>query len=401
MSSRRSRGSRGACGSSADQGLARVTQAVPCCWRVVIMSAVLAFMPVHGADTPADVTARATALVADLGLVESPSPARDDPRWRRPTRIVVRADFPGVVDALRPFAPGVELVPAADEAQAAAAVPGAQAIIGLCNADIVAAGTALHWVQLFSAGSENCVTIPAVRERQLLITNMQRISSPQIAEHAIAMLLAFTRGLNLYLPAQRSGQWNDNLIPRTQTWELTGRTLLVVGLGGIGSAVARRAQALGMRVVATRGSEQPRPDYVDIVATPADLLKLAAQADVVVNATPLTAQTTALFDAQFFAAMKPTAYFINVGRGRSVVTADLVEALRAQRLAGAGLDVLDPEPLPADHPLWQMPNVIITPHVAASSDQAFRRVLLLAQENLRRYVAGERLLSMVDPVRGY
>jgi phosphoglycerate dehydrogenase-like enzyme len=140
---------------------------------------------------------------------------------------------------------------------------------------------------------------------------------------------------------------------------------------------------------------------VDVVARPAALLQLAAQADAVVNAAPLTSRTTRLFDAKFFAAMKPSAYFINVGRGKSVVTADLVAALNGRTLAGAGLDVFDPEPLPPDHPLWQMPNVIITPHVAANSDRVFGRVLLLAQENLRRYVAGERMLSVVDAERGY
>lgn len=353
------------------------------------------------AGGPADATSPAAALIEELGIEEGPSPIRDDPRWRKPTRIVVRADIPGVVDGLRPYAPGVELVAAVDEAQAAAAMPGAQAIIGLCSAGIIAAGKDLHWVQLFSAGSEKCVEVPAVREGRVLVTNMQRISGPQIAEHVVAMLLAFTRGLNVYLPAQKSGLWNDELIPMQQTWELGGRTLLVVGLGGIGIEVAKRGRSLGMRVTAVRASDAPKPFFVDETGGPDELLRLAAQADAIVNATPLTPQTTGLFNARFFAAMKPTAYFFNVGRGRSVVTADLVDALRNRRLAGAGLDVVDPEPLPADHPLWQMPNVIITPHVAASSDRAFDRLLLVTRENLRRYIAGEKMLSVVDPQRGY
>ena len=369
--------------------------------RLFVTFLTFAYGPALAADPVGDTSARAAALVTDLGLMESPAPVRNDPRWRKPERIVVRADFPGAVASLQPFAPGVELVAARNEAEAAAAMPGAQAMIGFCNSDIIQAGDALHWVQLFSAGSENCVTIPAVGARRLLVTNMQRISSPPIAEHVMAMLLAFTRGLNIHLPAQRTGRWNEDLVPREQTWELTGRTLLVVGLGGIGTEVAKRARALGMRVVATRASDRPAPGFVDAVARPEDLRKLTADADVIVNAAPLTPRTTGLFNAQFFAAMKPTAYFINVGRGRSVVTADLVKALNDKRLAGAGLDVIDPEPLPADHPLWQMPNVIITPHVAANSDKVFGRVLLLAQENLRRYVAGEKMLSVVDPARGY
>jgi phosphoglycerate dehydrogenase-like enzyme len=370
----------------------------------LVLAALAAGLPAAAradAGESADVRARAARMAAELGLVEAPAPVSADPRWRRPTRIVVRAESPAVLAALAPLAPGVELVPARDEAEAAAAMPGAQAIIGFCNAAVVGAGDRLHWVQLFSAGSEGCVGVPAVRERDVLVTNMQRISSPEIAEHVLALLLAFTRGLHVHIPAQQAGRWDEDALPRERTWELGGRTLLVVGLGGIGTAVARRAKALGMRVVATRASDRPAPPFVDRVAGPDGLLALAAEADAVVNTAPLTPETTGLFDARFFGAMKPTAYFINVGRGRSVVTADLVAALRAGRIAGAGLDVVDPEPLPPDHPLWRLPNVIVTPHVAASSDKVFARVLLLAQENLRRYVVGEPLLSVVDTARGY
>jgi phosphoglycerate dehydrogenase-like enzyme len=183
--------------------------------------------------------------------------------------------------------------------------------------------------------------------------------------------------------------------------ELRGRTLLVVGLGGIGTEVARRAHGFGLRVVATRASPAPRPDFVAYVGTPAELAALAGDADIVVNCTPLLPSTERLFDAAFFAAMKPGGLFINVGRGKSVVQADLIAALRDGQLAGAGLDVTDPEPLPADDPLWQAPNVLITPHVSASSDRVFDRVFLLARENLRRYVSGEPLLSVVDRERGY
>jgi phosphoglycerate dehydrogenase-like enzyme len=352
------------------------------------------------AEAPAPLP-KAVQMIADLEIREGATPVRADPRWHPPARILLRAGFPGFLPSLQAMAPGVELVVAKSDAEAVALAGDVDAVIGICTPEVVAAAKKALWIQLFSAGSEGCVTIPAVRERRLLLTNMQRISSPEIAEHTLAMLLAFTRGLNLYLPDQKSGRWNKELVPREQTWELGGRTLLVVGLGGIGTQVAKRAHALGMRVVATRGSDTAKPDYVDAVAGPDALLRLAGEADAVVNTAPLTPATTGLFDAKFFAAMKPTAYFINVGRGRSVVTADLVDALKNRRLAGAGLDVFDPEPLPPDNPLWQMPNVVITPHVAASSDKVFGRLLLMAQENLRRYAAGDRLLSVVDVERGY
>jgi phosphoglycerate dehydrogenase-like enzyme len=182
---------------------------------------------------------------------------------------------------------------------------------------------------------------------------------------------------------------------------LEGKTVLVVGLGGIGVEVARRAHALGMSVVATRASGRDGPEFVSYVGLPDELHRLAAAADFVVNTTPLTPATTGLFDAKFFAALKPGAFFVNVGRGRSVVQADLVEALRSGRLGGAGLDVTDPEPLPADSPLWGMRNVILTPHVSARSDVDDGLRIAIAAENLRRYVAGEKMLSVVDLAKGY
>jgi len=174
-----------------------------------------------------------------------------------------------------------------------------------------------------------------------------------------------------------------------------------VGLGGIGVEVARRAHALGMRVVATRASGREGPVFVSYVGLPDELEKLAAEADFVVNTAPLTPATTGMFGARFFAAVKPGAFFVNVGRGQSVVQSELVAALKSGRLAGAGLDVTDPEPLPADSPLWQMQNVILTPHVSAQSDLGNEARFAIGIENLRRYVAGEKMLSVVDVAKGY
>jgi phosphoglycerate dehydrogenase-like enzyme len=343
----------------------------------------------------------AAAMIAELELREGSGPVREHDGWRKPRRILVRAELAPRLPDFREIAPEVEFIAVRDEAQAAGAIAGADAILGFCNPDIVAAGKDLRWIQLFSAGARPCADIPALRERDILLTNMQRISGPEIAEHALAMLLALTRGLRNWLPEQHKGQWDNAAFPMRKMRELKGRTLLIVGLGGIGTALATRAHGLGMRVVATRASSAGKPAYVDYVGSPGELLGLAGEADVVVNCTPLLPSTLGLFDAKFFAAMKPGGYFINVGRGKSVVQDDLVAALKSGQLSGAGLDVTDPEPLPADHPLWRMPDVIITPHVAATSDRVFTRVFLLARENVRRYVRGERLLSVVDPSRGY
>jgi phosphoglycerate dehydrogenase-like enzyme len=340
-------------------------------------------------------------LISDLGLQEDEVAVRDRPGWQEPTRIVIRSVFPGQLDGLREVVGSVELIPVENLAAAEAVIADAQAMIGFCDGPLIDSGAKLHWIQTYSTGVERCVTLPQVRERNLLVTNMRGSSGPEIAEHVMAMLLAFTRGLHRYIAVQPEGQWNQNLVQPNEKWELEGRTMLVVGLGGIGSQVARRADALGMRVVAIRNSSRTGPDFVDYVGLPDELLTLTAQADAVVTSVPLTPSTQSLFDAKFFAAMKPNAYFINVGRGKSVVTDDLVAALNAGQLAGAGLDVTDPEPLPADHPLWKMPNVIITPHVSAGSDRIFERVFTIVRENLRRYVAGEPLLSVVDLEKGY
>jgi len=175
----------------------------------------------------------------------------------------------------------------------------------------------------------------------------------------------------------------------------------VVGLGGIGTEIAWRANGLGMTVIATRNSSRPGPDFVEYVGLSDELPALAARADVIVNALPLTSATTGIFDRAFFDKAKPGAIFISVGRGGSTVTADLIAALESGKLYGAGLDVTDPEPLPADSPLWAMSNVIITPHVSAASADSMKRVAAIAAENLRRYVDGGRLLNIVNMKAGY
>jgi phosphoglycerate dehydrogenase-like enzyme len=177
--------------------------------------------------------------------------------------------------------------------------------------------------------------------------------------------------------------------------------MLILGLGGIGTETARRASALGLRVIATRNSSREGPDFVDKVGLADEMYVLAGEADFVVNAVPLTAKTSGMIDSEFFDAMKPGAYYITVGRGKTTVTDDLVAALNDGKLGGAGVDVTDPEPLPADHPLWTAKNVVITPHVAAHNSDSVKRTLIIARENLRRYVAGDKLLNVVDVEQGY
>ena len=278
-------------------------------------------------------------------------------------------------------------------------IAAADATIGVCSAQVLAQAKQLQWIQWPAAGVERCVQQPLMRERQPLLTNLQRTMGPTMAEHVLGMMLVLSRHLDYFLKEQQQAVWAQDSAPRLA--DLEGRTVLVVGLGGIGTEVARRAHAFGMRVTATRASGRTGPDYVSYVGLPDELLKLAKDADFVVNCAPLTPQTTGIFNREFFESLKPGAYFISVGRGRSTVTADLIAALSGGKLAGAGLDVVDPEPLPSDSPLWRLPNVIITPHVSADTPLAEEQRTALLRENLRRYVAGEPMLSVVDIERGY
>jgi phosphoglycerate dehydrogenase-like enzyme len=347
-------------------------------------------------------SAAVEVLVEQLGLREAKKATRDMPAWKKPSRIIVRLDTAERLPVLQSVAPGVELVAVDSVAAAVAAAPGAQALMGYCNEEILAAGPDIHWIQVYSAGIDRCVGSQSLRQGEKLMTNGQRIGSPALADHAIALMMALARGLDIYHGNQLQGDWKRDVgLESSRFFELEGRTALVVGLGGIGTQTARRAHGLGMRVVATRGSRREGPDYVDYVGLADEAIGLATQADVVINTAPLTEATRGMFNAEFFAAMKPTAFFISVGRGASTVTDDLVAALESGQIAGAGLDVTDPEPLPADHPLWRTPRVIISPHTGGRSDKSRERLFLLVQENLRRYVAGEPLLSVVDIERGY
>jgi phosphoglycerate dehydrogenase-like enzyme len=341
------------------------------------------------------------ALIQRLGLEESATPVRDSPGWRKPQQVLVWNVAPQAVPALQAAAPGVKLLLAKDAKEAVGLAKDADAVLGFCSADVLTAGPDIRWVQSFSAGVERCVSIPALRERGILLTNMQRVAGPVMAEHVIAMMLAYARGLHFYIPERMAARWTRELPAPGRMMTLEGKTVLVVGLGGIGVEVGKRAHALGMRVIATRASGREGPTFVSYVGLPDELVKLGAEADYVVNTVPLTPATTRMFDAKFFAAVKPGAFFVNVGRGQSVVQDELIGALRSGRLGGAGLDVTDPEPLPADSPLWQMPNVILTPHVSAQSDVDDNVRMAVAVENLRRYVAGEKMLSVVDVAKGY
>lgn len=302
---------------------------------------------------------------------------------------------------LREAAPNVRFVVVGSRAEAmdhAARAHGADA--RFVTAEFIEAAPNLVWVLSPSAGVDRYVTIgPLVETERIVLTNMRAVHGPTIADHSMAMLLALTRHIPRHLENQREGRWGGSDARRGVA--LQGRTMFVVGLGGIGSEIAVRARGFGMRIIASRRSDRPKPDYVDEVGTPDRLLEMLPEADVVAIALPLTDETAGLFDRRAFGAMKPGSYLINIARGGIVDTEALMEALDDGRLAGAGLDVTDPEPLPADHPLWGYDNVIITPHVAGVAELTSDRWWALYRENVRRFGAGEPLLNTVDKRAGY
>ncbi|MFG0274266.1 MAG: D-2-hydroxyacid dehydrogenase [Phycisphaerales bacterium] len=304
--------------------------------------------------------------------------------------------------ALRAAAPGVRIVDGLTRETVLNHAAGAHAIDAhLVTPEFLASAPNLVWVQSRSAGVDRYMSLDGlVNNDRIVLTNMRAAHGPTIADHSMAMLLSLTRGLRGYDALQREGRWLRDL-PDTEPIALQGRTMLVVGFGGIGSEIGVRAHAFGMRIIATRRSAAQGPDWVERMGTADDLMAMLPEADVVALAVPLTPETEHLIDAAAFAAMKPGAYLINIARGRVVDTNAMLDALRSGRLAGAGLDVTDPEPLPAGHPLWREPNVIITPHVAGVADLTRDRAFALLRENIRRFDAGEPLLNVVDKQAGY
>jgi len=338
-------------------------------------------------------------LIEQTGIEAGDVALRDLPGWRKPEKIVTR-DIGISAGDFQALMPGVEVIVARSEADVVVNANDADAIVGWCSERVISAAEAAIWVQILTAGSERCLAVDKIANGSIVLTNMQKMSSPAIAEHLIAMTLSLARKIPQFAKTMPSGEWRrtDEITGSMQS--IAGKTMLVVGLGGIGTEVARRAAALDMRVIGTRRSSREGPEFVDYVGLSDELLELVAEADFIANTLPLTVETTGLLDEEFFNAAKRGAILLNVGRGRTVVTDDLVAALESGQIGGAGLDVTEPEPLPADHPLWQMENVLITPHLAGRGGDRVRHGILL-KENLRRFAAGEALLNVVDPELGY
>ncbi|HYH11948.1 MAG TPA: D-2-hydroxyacid dehydrogenase, partial [Thermomicrobiales bacterium] len=252
----------------------------------------------------------------------------------------------------------------------------------------------LKWIHRGAAGVEDLIT-PTLREMDIVLTNSSGVHAINISEHVLACMLAFARRLPKLINMQREHTWKGSRV--IGVFELSGQTVTLAGLGDIGQAVATRAKALGMDTIGVRRNlALPRPDGVDTLMSSDRLHEALESANHVVNSLPLTSETRRIFDADAFAAMRPGTYFYNVGRGKTVDQDALIDALGRGRIAGAALDVTDPEPLPEDSPLWDMPNVIITGHTSGKTPEMWSRVFKLVETNLQRYQAGDPLVNVVD-----
>lgn len=311
-------------------------------------------------------------------------------------KIVVTGLPPEAVRELQAVTSAATVV-AANRQDLAAQAADADAILGTINPQVFRTAKKLKWVQVFSAGVEG-YRFPELVSSGVVLTNAKIVQGPNIADHAMALLLTLTRGLHETIPARASEEWRRG---KSRQIELNGKTAVVIGVGGIGSQIAQRAHAFGMTVIGVDPKDMPINPYVSRMVYPDRLDTVLPAADVVFVAAPLTPESENMMGPRQFELLKPGAYFIAVSRGKLYDTGALVKALDAKRLAGAGLDVTNPEPLPKGHPLWRFENVVITAHSAGQSDRVQERIMALVKENIARFVDGQPLLNVVDKQKGY
>ncbi len=304
-----------------------------------------------------------------------------------------------VIAEFRAAFPRVDFVVATTPEEALRAVPEAEVIFGPVSTDLFQAAPKLRWIQSMGAGVEWLARVPALVDSDVIVTNTRGAHASTIAEHAFGMLIALARRFRELEEAQHQRQWLKDTCVRQVG--LAGLTLGVIGLGNIGRAIAKRGDAFDMKVIAVDANEVPQPDYVSQLRRLDGLPELLRKSDAVAVAVPITKETRGLLGPAELAMMKPSAYLVVVSRGGIVDQEALMAALRAGRLAGAGLDVCEPEPLPETSELWDVPNLILTPHCSGFSTQTDAGVVATHRENLTRYLAGEPFTNVVDKKRGY
>jgi phosphoglycerate dehydrogenase-like enzyme len=280
-----------------------------------------------------------------------------------------------------------------------AAAPTVDVILGRIDPELLAAAPKLRWLHAVTSGVDMFLFPEFVRSN-IVLTSEKGLVGPHLADHAFALLLALTRQIGVSLRHGRQS-WDERIAMRQEAIELSGLTMGIVGMGGTGREVARRAAAFGMEVRAVDRDVVLRSPEVTVVRSMEHFPQLLQQSDVVTICAPLTVETRGLFNDETIAMMKPGAYLINVTRGPIIDDAALIRAMDSGHLAGAGLDVTPEEPLSPEHPFWEMPNIVMTPHTAGASPYRAERNLERFRENLRRFRRDQPLIGVIDKQLGY
>lgn len=315
-------------------------------------------------------------------------------------KILIENADPAMLQELREVSADAKIVPVTKQS-VMGEIGDADAFIGNITPDEVRAAKKLKWVQAMSAGVEQVLFLSGsndLRDSNIVLTNNKIVQGPEIADHAMAMLLALSRDLPTFWANKQSESWQARPY---RGIELNGRTAVIIGLGGIGNQIATRAFGFGMSVIGVDPEDKPFSPFVKKTVRPDQLDNVLPEADVVFISAPHTPDSHKMVGSREFELMKKGAYFIAVSRGGIYDMNSLVKALDEKRLAGAGVDVTDPEPLPKGHPLWKFPNAIITPHIAGRSDKDHARMVGIVKENLSRFLDGRPLVNVVNKQKGY
>ena len=325
-----------------------------------------------------------------LIALENPMPLYIAPDW--------------LADRLRAQFPSIEVVLLASLERMQSEIADAEVLLAQSlKREQFLAARALRWIHCPSAAVHQFM-FPEFVASSVALTNGSEVHAPAVAEQVMAMMFSLARRIPESVRFQQKHVWGQGPIwdERRASFELSGCTLGLVGLGSIGRNVAQRASAMGIHVIAVREhAEKPRPEFVEEVLPTSRLNEMLARSDYVVLSPPITLATKGMIGREQLGAMKPNAYLINVGRGPLVDEAALIETLRARKIAGAALDVFDKEPLPADSPLWDLDNLLITPHTGGFTEKMWERQYAIFTENLRRYLNAQPLLGLIDKHRGY
>lgn len=306
---------------------------------------------------------------------------------------------PDVMEQFRSEFPQIEFVIALTPEEIMKAAPDAEVVFGHLSAEAFQVAKQTRWIQSMGAGVEWLGRVPDLVESAIIVTNTRGAHASTIAEHAFGMLISLARQLRQLDAAQRAKTWlRDTTPPQVG---LSGLTMGVIGLGNIGRAIAKRAAAFDMKVIAVDANNVPQPEFVSQLGHLDMLPDLLRQSDVVMVAVPITPETRGMLGPDQLALMKESAFLIVISRGGIVDQTALAEALKGKRLAGAGLDVCVPEPLPPTDDFWDTPNLILTPHCSGFSTQTTHGVIQTCWDNLKRYVAGKPVENVVDKRRGY